>query len=211
MTKLGACLLLVGGTAAVGLLVAPLLVTPWQVASVVTQGSFPDAVATCCAAALALAWGRLLVGTALCLADEISTRGAPHRSGRAGAGSGLLRPAVARRVAGALLGGGLTCLVAHPAAVVHAARSADLPLPTRPLGDRTTAAPAPAARPGPDVAVVRTGDTLWSIAGSRLAATGRPTTDAAVDAAWRRLYARNRSTVGPSPDLIHPGARLRMP
>jgi hypothetical protein len=211
MTKLGACLLLVGGTAVVGLLVAPFLATPWQVASVVTQGSFPDAVASFCAAALALAWGRLLVGTALCLADEISTRGGHHRPGRAGAGSGVLRTAVARRVAGALLGGGLTCLVAHPAAAVHAARPSDLPLPTRPLGAGTTASAAPAGGPGPDIAVVRIGDTLWSIAASRLAATGRPTTDAAVDAAWRRLYARNRSTVGPSPDLIHPGARLRMP
>jgi nucleoid-associated protein YgaU len=61
----------------------------------------------------------------------------------------------------------------------------------------------------PDAVVVRPGDTLWSIAASRLG-PGTPT-DAAVDAAWRRLYAHNRSTVGPRPDLIHPGARLRMP
>lgn len=55
---------------------------------------------------------------------------------------------------------------------------------------------------------VRPGDSLWSIAATRLAPTAPP---AAVDRTWRRLYALNRSHLGPDPDLIRPGVVLTLP
>jgi nucleoid-associated protein YgaU len=56
--------------------------------------------------------------------------------------------------------------------------------------------------------VVRPGDSLWTIAAARLPAGAGP---AAVDGAWRRLYAANRPPLGADPDLIHPGDVLRVP
>jgi nucleoid-associated protein YgaU len=35
--------------------------------------------------------------------------------------------------------------------------------------------------------------------------------DAAIDRRWREIYAANRAVVGPDPDLIRPGERLRLP
>lgn len=61
---------------------------------------------------------------------------------------------------------------------------------------------------GPALVLVRPGDTLWDLAAARLPATAE---DAAVDAAWRRLYHANRAAIGPDPDLIHPGQRLELP
>jgi len=55
---------------------------------------------------------------------------------------------------------------------------------------------------------VRPGDTLWAIAGRRLPPAA---SDADVAAAWPRWFRRNRGLVGPDPDLIHPGTRLRVP
>jgi hypothetical protein len=56
--------------------------------------------------------------------------------------------------------------------------------------------------------VVRPGDSLWHLAEQALPVGA----DAAeVDAAWRRLHARNREVVGPDPDLILPGQRLVLP
>ena len=52
------------------------------------------------------------------------------------------------------------------------------------------------------------GDSLWSLARTRLP---QGATDAEVDAAWRRIYAANRAAIGPDPDLIRPGLRLRTP
>ncbi len=67
---------------------------------------------------------------------------------------------------------------------------AGLPLPTLP----TAGTAGPSARPEPSY-LVRRGDSLWSIAGSR----------------WRHWYAANREVVGPDPDLLLPGQRLRPP
>jgi hypothetical protein len=55
---------------------------------------------------------------------------------------------------------------------------------------------------------VRPGESLWVIAERWL--PGRPHV-AAVDRAWRAVYRRNRSAIGPDPDLIHPGLLLRRP
>jgi nucleoid-associated protein YgaU len=77
---------------------------------------------------------------------------------------------------------------------------AGLPLPDRPTGR------AP-GRPAAPTVLVRPGDNLWSLAADRLPADAD---GLSVTAAWRRLYAANRATVGPDPDLIRPGQRLTL-
>lgn len=52
------------------------------------------------------------------------------------------------------------------------------------------------------------GDSLWSIAATLL---GDNSSDAAITVAWQRIYALNRATIGPSPDLILPGTVLTLP
>jgi hypothetical protein len=88
-----------------------------------------------------------------------------------------------------------------------------LPLPDRPLG--SPARSGPPAHPPPEPAsstagtvTVASGDSLWSLAKTRLP---HDATDAEVDAAWRRIYAANRAAIGPDPDVIRPGLRLRIP
>jgi nucleoid-associated protein YgaU len=56
--------------------------------------------------------------------------------------------------------------------------------------------------------VVRTGDSLWSIAAARL---GPLASDAQIAASWPRWYARNASMIGPDPDLLTPGQTLAAP
>jgi hypothetical protein len=216
MTRAAAALLLIGATTVVGFLTRSLLFVSPGAASV-SSGSLVEAVTTVCSVALVLSWGWFLLATAACLVDEL-------RAARAGAGAAAPRrparrdrpPTAARRLARVLAGSGLTCLAAPCLPATYALAPDDLPLPTRQLGTaaapRTDAAlPArrpPAAPTGAGAVVVRPGDTLWSIAASRLAPQAPA---AAVDEAWRRLYALNRSSVGPDPDLIHPGTRLRTP
>jgi nucleoid-associated protein YgaU len=55
---------------------------------------------------------------------------------------------------------------------------------------------------------VRRGDTLWDIATRHL---GPGVDNARVAAEWPRWHAANRSTIGPDPNLILPGQRLRVP
>lgn len=55
---------------------------------------------------------------------------------------------------------------------------------------------------------VRVGDSLWSIAAAQLPDGA---CDADVAAAWPVLYERNRLTIGPDPDHIHPGQVLVVP
>ena len=73
------------------------------------------------------------------------------------------------------------------------ARLAGLPLPTLPGPIGAVGAVATARRGAPYL--VRPGDSLWSIADRR----------------WRHWYAANRDVIGPDPDLILPGQRLRPP
>jgi nucleoid-associated protein YgaU len=55
---------------------------------------------------------------------------------------------------------------------------------------------------------VAPGDSLWLIAARRL---GADASQGEVAAAWPRWYAANRDVIGPDPNLIHPGQRLRTP
>lgn len=70
-----------------------------------------------------------------------------------------------------------------------------------------TAAPHP-ERAVTDEVVVRRGDTLWDIAARHL---GANPSAAEVAAEWPRWFAANRDLIGPDPDLLVPGQRLRPP
>jgi nucleoid-associated protein YgaU len=85
----------------------------------------------------------------------------------------------------------------RPAPMVPPGSSVTLPVPARPVG--------PAA---PQAVVVRPGDTLWKLAASALPERA---TDAEIASATHRWYARNHRVIGPDPDLIRPGQRLRPP
>jgi nucleoid-associated protein YgaU len=60
----------------------------------------------------------------------------------------------------------------------------------------------------PHRAVVRPGDSLWSIAAAEL---GADATDARIAVRWPRWYAANQHSIGADPDLIRPGQVLRTP
>ncbi|WP_134764561.1 LysM peptidoglycan-binding domain-containing protein [Nocardioides sp. 1609] len=169
--------------------------------------------------ALALCAGWAWVVTTVVLAQVL----------RAGARPGPARPLrgvpawAARAV---LVACGLAVLTAAPGQAsdgAHAPAPAPaappsldgLPLPDRPSGPARPPAP-PAGRadrsdpaPAAGRVVVRPGDSLWSIARSRIAPAAAD--DAAVARATAALYAANRDAVGPDPDLIHPGLHLRAP
>lgn len=76
-----------------------------------------------------------------------------------------------------------------------------LPLPDRPVGTAR-----PAARAVTPL-VVRPGDSLWRIARERLPHAS----DADVSRAVAALYADNRRSIGPDPDVIRPGQHLDFP
>jgi hypothetical protein len=76
-----------------------------------------------------------------------------------------------------------------------------------PLPDRAVA-PGPVARRPLETVLVRPGDCLWSLARHDLP---RGATPAEIDARWQAIYAANRDAIGPDPDLVRPGQRLRLP
>jgi hypothetical protein len=67
---------------------------------------------------------------------------------------------------------------------------------------RSQAVPSPL-----EVHVVKVGDSLWRIAASRSPQAMR----AQLQNAWQRIWRLNQSVVGPSPDLIYPRQRLKLP
>ncbi len=113
-------------------------------------------------------------------------------------------PTGVRRVVLAACGIALAGGLAQPsyAAAPHghpAAHLTGLPLP-----DRAVAGPPHVRR----TVRVRPGDTLWSLAARDLPADSP---DARIAARWHAIYAANRSLIGPDPDVIVPGLRLRLP
>lgn len=84
-----------------------------------------------------------------------------------------------------------------------------LPLPERPvLATPQGPPPERPARSRPTrVRAVTPGDSLWTISAALL---GPQATEAEVDRGWRALYRVNRDRVGPDPDHIVPGTRLRL-
>ncbi|MFE4197806.1 LysM peptidoglycan-binding domain-containing protein [Paenarthrobacter sp. NPDC056912] len=68
--------------------------------------------------------------------------------------------------------------------------------------------PRQSVAPNQEPAVVRAGDSLWSIAAARL---GPFATDVEIAVAWPKWYAINRTTIGPDPAVLLPGQVLRPP
>lgn len=182
-----------------------------------TVPPFDQLLVSACEGALVLCSGWLWLVTSLVVRDaargrESRRRGVPDR---------------VRRVVLAACGAALGGLLVHPAHAETPPVAADQPGPSvlhgLPLPDRATTAghvsrlvlrkarahtattgnlaPARAVDVGP-------GDTLWALARDSLP-TG--SSDAEIDRRWRSVYAHNRGVVGPDPDLIHPGQRLRLP
>jgi hypothetical protein len=117
-------------------------------------------------------------------------------------------PAGVRRVVMTACGVALVGGLAQPSYAggphVHRGPGQGATLSGLPLPDRAAVPPLPDQR----TVLVRPGDTLWSLAERDLPA-GSPA--ALVSARWHAIYAANRSLIGPDPDLIAPGQRLRLP
>jgi hypothetical protein len=140
----------------------------------------------------------------------------------------LIAPrAISRFVAASVIVGVSTpgaALAADPAAplpVLHDLGPAPPPDPA-PLpvladlgaGEGTPAPDEPtASEPAPPTTVwiVERGDHLWSVAAETMAERGASSSDAATHDYWQRLIELNRDTIGPDPDLIHPGTVLTLP
>ena len=178
-----------------------------------------------------LAW--LTAGLLLCLAAE-----ARRTDGRLDRVARAVTPLAVRRLAALLLGLGLVgaplalALPAQADRTVAAAAQltgptdppADVPALDRWTPDRPVAPAATSEAPTEPLAllvrrphrghvvsdhvVVRRGDTLWDIAARAL---GPDASVANIAASWPGWYAANRSSIGPDPDLILPGQRLRPP
>jgi hypothetical protein len=194
------------------------------------QGGFEDLLVAVCALALLVSAAHLWLVTTATTVGLVRGR-APR------AGGGLTRrlvlvacgAAVVAGVSGPAVagqGGSADRLAGLPMPDRATAGSA-LTLTTPPVATPPTAVPARAMHRAPasadraddrsderaaeradDRVVVRGGDSLWSIAASRLPRSAGP---GEVDRAWRTVYAANRAAVGPDPGLIRPGQRLQLP
>jgi len=71
------------------------------------------------------------------------------------------------------------------------------------VGTDSSTHPQPAAR----LYIVRRGDTLWLVAERQVPGQGRP----AVVRTWKTIWSINQDVIGPDPNLILPGQRLRLP
>ncbi|KRF30232.1 LysM peptidoglycan-binding domain-containing protein [Nocardioides sp. Soil805] len=171
--------------------------------------SFEDLLVSLCAAVLLGCATRLwLVTTATTLA--LARGRLPHDP-----------HGITRRLVLAACGAAVVAGVSAPAMAGQGGdleRLAGLPLPDRatashPTGPASTARPvavrpATVEAPAGDEVVVRAGDSLWSLAASRLPGSATP---GEVDRAWRAVYAANRTEIGADPSLIRPGQRLHLP
>jgi len=118
----------------------------------------------------------------------------------------MLRPGLARRLLALGLGlaaPGVPAVAAHATAPVLAH---DRVVASAPASSRATSAThAPVTTRW---VVVAPGDTLWDLARRHL---HRGATDAEIARAWPRWYRANRAVIGPDPNLLLPGMRLRVP
>lgn len=225
-TVLVRSLLLLAGLLTAAWAVGRLAVEPLRtVSSVLDQDrldalSLEDALALVCATVLVAGGLWLALICTLVVGEGMlhALRGSPPTDLRAWG-----CPAALRRLllgcCGVALGTGLTVVPAtadqpRPAGPAATALTG-LATPDRVLGGPVRAADAGAKRgrptpsaAGPRVVTVSPGDTLWAIAARALPGHA---SDAEITAAWHRLYAANRRTVGSDPDLILPGADLRLP
>ena len=196
---------LAGGWAAVGNVATMLLVpSAWR-------GTFEDLLVAIAAATLVACLGWLWVITTATVAGLLNGRSCEAR--------GLTRHLVLMACGIAVVAG-----VSGPALASSGSGEttlAGLPLPDRAVADapkepwtgRSQAqardqAQARSTNDLGDLITVRAGDSLWSIARAEL---GPGAGDREIDTRWRALYAANRSEIGPDPDLVRPGQRLRPP
>jgi LysM domain len=124
-------------------------------------------------------------------------------------------PSGVRRVVLAACGVALVGGLASPALAAGPGHGrhllAGLPLPDRataPRHHQPEAVPGRPSGPSSHKVVVSPGDSLWSIATADLP---RGASDARVTARWHAVYAANLPVIGPDPDLLEPGQRLRLP
>lgn len=188
--------------ATAGWLAAPAALTLRQPAT--WQGSFEDLLVAVCATVL------LACGLRLWLVTSVTAvalaRGRAPRASR-----GLTHRLVLAACGAAVVAGVSTPAVAGQGGDLQ--RLAGLPMPDRATAGSSLPAVAPlpaqsSAQSSTEDVVVRSGDSLWSLASARLPGTARP---ADVERAWRAVYAANRAEIGPDPGLIHPGQRLQLP
>lgn len=107
-----------------------------------------------------------------------------------------------------------------PSAGAPVARTASAPPATPGAPTSADRAPSPSVpgpvdtsgsevtRDGEAAHLVRAGESLWSVAAGHL---GSGASDADVADAWPRWYRENVATIGPDPNLIHPGQLLQAP
>ena len=209
-TSAGRCL-------AVWLLVTTLALATWTTlagaagslaSSAVWHGSFEDLLVAVSSAALVVCAGWLWLVTTATVADLVGGRAAPT------APRGLTRRLVLAACGAAVLAGVSGPALAGTGAGDHSL--VGLPMPDRAVAGlghahrRRSRSHRPRRRRrcearGDQPITVRAGDSLWSIASERL---GPNAALAEIDAAWRELYAANRSAIGADPDLIRPGLDL---
>lgn len=174
------------------------------------QRSFEDLLVAVCAAVLLGCGARLWVVTTATTVGLVRGR-VPREAG------GLTRRLVLAACGAAVVAGVATPAVAGQGGDTD--RLVGLPLPDR--ATASSSAPVEAAPPvraapvahrapvaAPDEVVVRSGDSLWTLAAARLPRSAGP---AEVDRAWREVYAANRAEIGADPGLIRPGQRLQLP
>ncbi|MGF9762777.1 LysM peptidoglycan-binding domain-containing protein [Microvirga sp. 0TCS3.31] len=169
----------------------------WRaVAGATGAGTIPQALVAACATGLALSLAWLWLVTSVTVAEVVA--GAVPRSG------GATRRLVLLACGAAAVAG--TTVPAQASGGDGVEVLVGLPLPERavtpaPTGRQGAPATAPTARSY----VVRSGDSLWSIA------RGHPAAGTDVETRWRAIWHHNRDVVGNDPDLIHPGQSLRLP
>jgi hypothetical protein len=197
------------------------VLTPGTVTAATASGA--DESALVAAVAIALAW---VVAARLAIAAVAAAVAVlPGAVGAvAGRVAGAATPAMLKSLVGAAVG---VWVLGGPVAPCFAAvadngpgpGAARLPVLDRLIDNRPGNADSQSAScwpPRSDAArhaparlvVVRSGDTLWGIAASRLPADHR-TGDIA--RSWPRWFAENRAAIGPDPGVIHSGLALRPP
>jgi nucleoid-associated protein YgaU len=171
-----------------------------------------------CAAALLVSVLWLVSVTLLAVVAELARRRAPGSAPATRLDRLAARgcPPAVRRLAAMAVGAALVVAAAGP--VVADARPGPgrppvdvvgLAVPERTTGHGlATAAPRTLTSPPRGALVVRPGDCLWTLAAGLL---GPGASDREITAAWHRLADANADRIGPDPDLILPGTRLRVP
>ena len=155
----------------------------------------PHVLVAACATGLALSLAWLWLVTSVTVA-EVVTGSVPRRGGAA-------RRLVLLACGAAVVAG--TALPAQASGGDGVEVLVGLPLPERAVAPATVGPPgASATATAADRYVVRSGDSLWSIA------RAHPAPDTDVETRWRAIWRHNRDVVGDDPDLIHPGQALRL-